>query len=188
MIIQKAWYNIALTTLYKICSTTNEFDKLCEKLKPTVQIAKALHHCLVTEKRWKKWREFKFLVPKISNQFKPRETKISKPPLRCIVIIFFSNPKQHETLKFEIPFYSLFPIHSKQPNRGHQKYETHARLNNHKQNDQSPKREIPIKIKPQTNTNPQKKSIKMRTLSNPSKRTEEKNKVNLEWNKPHKCH
>ena len=46
----------------------------------------------------------------------------------------------HETLKFEIPFYSLFPMHSKQPNRGYQKYETHARLNNHKQNDQSPKR------------------------------------------------
>ena len=78
-------------------------------------------------------------------------------------------------------------MHSKQPNRGYQKYETHARLNNHKQNDQSPKQQIPIKIKPQTNTNPHEKSIKMRTLSNSSNRTEG-GKSQLGKNKPHKCH
>ena len=42
-------------------------------------------------------------------------------------------------------------------------------------------------MKPQTNTNPHEKSIKMRTLSNSSNRTEGE-KSQLGKNKPHKCH
>jgi hypothetical protein len=68
--------------LYKICSTTNEIEKLLGKLQYKLQ--KPYTSVWLQGKGGKREGNSKFWIPKFPIILNPKETKISKPPLRCI--------------------------------------------------------------------------------------------------------